>query len=172
MKTKNTRRRLFVSFMVWAIALGFLIQATASPAVLADDPVPGGSADATTTCGPTAVYCDADVYNMLLSFTLDVEDGDDVLYSLDAEWYDYRELSSPDAWHHFTVSVQYPGRPTVASQKWEKTTGGQTGSETLELIIYDVDLYVTVYVLFHATIDVNHGDCEDWDSEGGYQYYG
>lgn len=142
-----------------------------SPHVVAKD-VPGGSANGSTVCGPSTTYCDADVYNLVLPNLVIVENGDTVIYAFDVEWHDYRLPNSPMAHHQFSISVDYPDRPPVAQVFVVQTYGQQSGHHHMELEVPNVEKDVSVSVYFAASIDVNSGQCVDYDSEGGQQYYG
>lgn len=171
MERTRRRSRLLSSAVVWAVFVMLWMQFSVSPSALAAN-VFGGSADGSTTCSPTGIYCEAYVDNLIMTYALDVDPGDDVFYTMDVEWLDTRGSPSPKAEHLFKISVVFPG-PVVEEQPYPVDTYGQaSGSDTFALWIYNVNDDVTVTVYFNASLYIASPYCNVHDSDGGRQLWG
>jgi hypothetical protein len=158
------KRRVIGSLgLVWMIAF-----------VLLAYPVAGRLVVVTTVHGQTSVDggCDAQTSGAVPQL-MDVSNGDDLRYYYDVSWSDTRQSGSPKAYHNFTLILAY-NRSVGDQYAWKnvQTTGtqGGSGSDTLSLTIYQVQLPADVFVHWFANITVP-GVCSDSDYRGGSTHF-
>lgn len=159
------------SAVMWIIVLGVLMQFAIAPAVAPEARV-GGLAKGITECANSGgLTCDAEVTLLQMSPVLELDEGDTVHYGFFVYWYDNRTGPSlPQTYHYFNLTVTYQGSP-VSDEKGVYTYGSASGSDYVEVFIYDADENERVYVDWLASINVNSGDCTDLDSVNTYHDY-
>jgi hypothetical protein len=156
--------------ILWAVVLTLWTQISISPSARAAD-IDGGSAEGSTYCDVWT--CDADVEIVLLSYALDVNNGDDVWYYYYISWEDERAWAAPSAEHHFEMTVIYPSRPAYVADRYVYTEGNEIGTDTLTIEVQNVSEGAVVTVTWFAEITVPYPTaCYDSDSDGGRHGYG
>lgn len=172
MKSKN-RSRLLSSAIVWAIVLMLWTLFSFTPSVMAINRL-GGTATGETKASVGIAPCHASVPWIALPQVLQVASGDMVYYTYNFTWDDDRGPSSPEAVHHFSIAVNYPGRPPYAIQKVVKTYGGigDPIRDDLRLNITNVEPGNNVTVQWGATLTISSPYCYCSDYDGGTTYYG
>lgn len=162
---------LVSSAVMWSVVLGMLMQFAIGPAVAPEARV-GGLAKGITECANSGgLTCDADVTLLEMQLNLELDEGDTVHYGFFVYWYDNRTgVALPQTYHYFNLTVTYQSVP-VSDEKGVYTYGSTSGSDYVEVFIYDADENERVYVDWYASINVNSGDCTDSDSINTSHHY-